>query len=179
MINSELLHADSSVPDIVSLFTPRANGMFLWVKLLTEYLKLPSLTLRDRLDAIHNLNLLEDLNSLYDAILLSLENQFPGQASVSVCRLFQWVSHSKRPLSVNEIWHAVSVPYDRAQTREDRLPTFQRSLGALSGSLIELTRTNVVQFIHFSTQEYFTGAGRLTTQTGSSKGCLVPLDCRS
>ena len=157
LVDTNFLPHGSSVDKLIELITLRAKGMFLWVRLLVEYLRLPSLTLRDRLDAIKNLNRLEGLNSLYDAVLEGLETQFSGQSRINILRVFQWIAHSQRPLKVDELCHAVSVPTDRAQTKEDLIPRFEKYLGSLSGSLIELSNDNTVQFIHLSTQEYFTG----------------------
>jgi hypothetical protein len=86
--------------------------MFLWVRLLVEYLHLPALTLRERLEAIRNLNRLEGADALYNAILEGLECQFAGRSRINVRRIFQWVARARRPLHVDELRVAVSVPLD-------------------------------------------------------------------
>jgi hypothetical protein len=154
-----VLPADHSISDTVELVSERAQGMFLWVRLLMEYLALPALTVRERLEAIKNLNRLEGLDALYDAILNSIKSQFPTYAQQRITRIFQWVIRAQRLLHVDELRTAVAVPYDRAQSPEDLIPNFEKSLGALSGSLIELTPNRFVQLIHFSAQEYFLGKG--------------------
>ncbi|KAK1749555.1 hypothetical protein QBC47DRAFT_333452 [Echria macrotheca] len=152
----EELDFDETIEEI----TARANGMFLWVRLLAEYLKLPSLTARDRVHAIKNLARLEGLDQMYAAIFETLEVQFPGASLATVSKLFQFVAYSHRTLQIAELHHAISVPLDRAQTKSDIIPRFTKSIGSLSGSLIELSRDGTVQFIHLSAQEYFVSTSR-------------------
>ncbi|KAK1768102.1 hypothetical protein QBC33DRAFT_585007 [Phialemonium atrogriseum] len=156
--DEDLFPEELNVDDAIREITGKANGMFLWVRLLVEYLRLPSLTTHDRVDAIRNLTRLQGLDSLYKAILDGLAFQFPGKALRNVCRLFQLVAYSRRALDLTELQHAISMPFDRRQTRRDLIPNFARSLGSLSGSLIELSSDGRTQFIHLSAQEYFTGA---------------------
>ncbi len=103
--------------------------MFLWTRLLLDYLSLPSLTVAERMDAVKNLNRLEGLDVLYTAILASVEAYFSGPSLANVCRLFQYVAYSNRPLSVDEAHHTVSVPLNRAQEKHDLIPHFEKSLG--------------------------------------------------
>ena len=141
---------DKTVSEIVQ----RANGMFLWVKLLLKYLWLPSLTTQDLTDAVENLNRLQGLDTIYQAILTKLEAKFLGSLT-NIRRLFQFVAYSQGQLELGELHHAISVPLDRAQTKKDLILGFKKSIGSLSGSLLELSRDQTVQFIHLSAQEYF------------------------
>ncbi len=109
-----------------------------------------SLTVAERMDAIRNLNRLESLDALY-----MLEPRFSGASLASVCRLFQFVAYSHRQLTLSELKAAVSVPHDRPQTERDLIPNFEKALGSLSGSLVEISAEGGVQFIHLSTQGYF------------------------
>jgi hypothetical protein len=176
LIDTEALPDNQSVNDIVGLISTRANGMFLWVKLLVEYLRLPALTLRDRLEAIRNLNRLESLDNLYNAILDGLERQFPGKSGLNVRRIFQWVTCARRPLHLDELSVAVSAPLDGPQVKEDIIPNFGKSLGILSGSLIELTSSGFAQFIHLSTHEYFMGIDEYSGELVPDSKVIAYLD---
>ncbi len=151
----DLSPSDLSAEDIARKVTARANGMFLWVKLLFEYLRLPTLTLRRRLDAIANLNSLQGLDKLYTAIVASLETQFQGDTDSTVANLFCLVAKSKRPLHISEVSVALTVPLDRAVTTMDTIPRLELRLGVISGALIETDLEGYVKFIHLSTLEFF------------------------
>lgn len=168
------LPSHQSAEEIVGLILPRANGMFLWVRLLVKYLGLPVLTLRERQDAILNLNRLEGLDALYNAILDSLESQFPRRSQPIIRRIFQWVAYAQRPLHIDELRVAISIPLNRPQSMDDEIPNFREALGTLTGSLIELTPDLSAQFIHLSAHEFFTGAGESSVELGTptSKAAL-------
>jgi hypothetical protein len=169
LIDNNVLPGGSSVDDILDKISPTTNGNFLWVQLLIQYIKLPTLTLHDRIHAIDNLHNLEGLGVLYSAILDALDSQFPGNEGVNIRRLFQWVAHSSRPLDVNELHHALSAPFDRAQRNKDLVPEFGESLDSLSGSLLELSSDGSVKFIHYSLQELLTSTGESTEQSTNEK----------
>jgi hypothetical protein len=135
----------------------RANGMFLWASLFLEYLQSPALTIREKWDALENLNRLEGLDALCSRILDSLNQRYHGKARTNIKRVFQWVAHSFRPLHIVELNNALDTPLDRAITPEDLIPNFEESLGLISGALLEVTTDRTVRFIHLSIMEFLTG----------------------
>ncbi|KAL1874561.1 hypothetical protein Daus18300_003580 [Diaporthe australafricana] len=173
LIEDELFPETLPVEETISKIIERANGMFLWTRLLMEYLRLPSLTTRDRVDALDHLNRLEGLDSMYRAIMSGLEKQFPGASVKSVCRLFQLVAYSERLLELDELRCAISVPLDSKQTEEDQVPNLERVMGSLSGSLIELSADSKAQFIHLSTKEFFWEASGSDTDAATAPNILT------
>lgn len=173
LIEDELFPETLPVEETISKIIGRANGMFLWTRLLIEYLRLPSLTTRDRVDALDHLNRLEGLDSMYRAILSGLEMQFPGASIKSVCRLFQLVAYSERLLELDELRCAISVPLHSKQTEEDQVPNLERVVGSLSGSLIELSSDSKAQFIHLSTKEFFWEASGSDTDAATAPNILT------
>ncbi len=157
LFHEELFSPDLATEEIVRLISPRANGMFLWVKLLLEYLRLPTLTSHERQDAVMNINRLEGLDALYEKILCTLERRLPRSSHARLQTIFQWVAHARRPLLAKELQVAVCVPLDRRQSVDDMIPNFEKNLGPLTGSLIEMTPGGNVQFIHLSAYEFFCG----------------------
>lgn len=136
-----------------------ANGIFLWTSLFIEYLQSPAMTVRERWDALENLNRLEGLDALCGTILASLKNRYHGNIWTNIKRTFQWVAHAFRPLCVVELNTALNAPLDRAVTSEDVIPNFKDSLELMSGALLEISADNTVRFIHLSIAEFFTGTG--------------------
>ncbi|KAJ9657786.1 hypothetical protein H2198_004093 [Neophaeococcomyces mojaviensis] len=158
LMEAGLLHMDSTLDHMATLVSARANGMFLWVRLLIEYLNLPIWTIRERQDALFNLYRLEGLDALYTAILTSLHTLFPRKSHATLTRLFHLVVGARRPLTSRELSIAISVPLDRPHSPLDEIPNFTSSIGRLSGSLVEVTIQGTVQFVHLSLREFLTGA---------------------
>lgn len=149
-----LLPVEAEIGSLSQKICYRANGMFLWAHLFTEYLRLPGLSMRQRLDSIDHLSRLQGLDALYDAILDSIAIQSFGPAKTNVLRVFEMVAFSAQPLHIDELMHAVSIPLDRKVDEQDIIPDFGRALPRMTGSLIEVSSSGAVQFIHASAVEY-------------------------
>ena len=115
--------------------------------------------MRERWDALENLNRLEGLDTLCSTILASLKDRYHGNARTNIKRAFQWVAHAFRPLCVVELNTALNAPLNRAITSEDLIPNFKDSLELMSGALLEISADKTVRFIHLSIAEFFTGTG--------------------
>jgi len=132
LIQNDLLCAELSAEYIATLISSRANGMFLWARLLIEYLRLPVWTLRERQDAIFGLSRLEGLDALYDAILASLKSHFPRKSHSTITRIFQWAMRARRPLKINELAIAVYLETrDGFSTSENENVAAERCLDAV------------------------------------------------
>ncbi|KAF2185894.1 hypothetical protein K469DRAFT_687714 [Zopfia rhizophila CBS 207.26] len=148
------LSSTVTVDIIVGQICERANGMFLWARLFISYLQSPMLSVRQRSEAMENMNRLEGLDSLYRAILESLEHQYSRQAKDNISRAFQLVAFAYRPLTVKELQYALAITPDRKMQPEDIIPNFAADLIRMSGALMETTSDNTVRFIHLSVLEY-------------------------
>ena len=140
----------------VDQIAQRADAMFLWAVLFVDYIQSPYLSLRDRHQAIHNLNRLEGLDMLYAAILQTLAGRVE-RARMHTLGTFQIVLHSMRPLHVSELRHAIAVPTSRRLDSDDLILDFAENIGRLSGALMELDKDGFVRFVHLSIIEYLTG----------------------
>jgi hypothetical protein len=139
---------------IVRTISTRANGMFLWATLLVEYLQSPALTMRQRWEAIDNINLLEGLDALYEAVLHTVQLRFPATARLNIRRIFQWVARACRPLHINELQNIVAIPLNGPVEADFMIPNFEKSLGPMSGALLEIAADRTVRFIHLSVVEH-------------------------
>jgi hypothetical protein len=156
LIDYGILSDTTDINDTVEKISSRANGMFLWVTLLIEYLQSPSLSARQVSEAVSNLNRLQGLDSLYTAILEALENQTSAEAKANTARAFQMVAFSYRPLRVRELNCAMTIPLDRRLDQDDTIPNFPQNLRRISGALMEICDDDRVRFIHLSVLEYLT-----------------------
>lgn len=157
ILDSGLLPQSCDLDVLVDQIARRATGMFLWASLFVEYIQSQHLSTRERHQALQNLNLLEGLDLLYDAILKSLI-QKGRSARSSTLQTFEFVMHSIRPLHITELQHVIAIPLDRSLEPDDLIPSFARNLGILSGALMELDQRGFVRFVHLSIIEYLTQA---------------------
>jgi len=147
--------ATRNADEIALKIALRANGMFLWVSLLFDYLQSPALSVRERLDALENVNRLEGLDALCSTILAALKRRYHGKSRTNIRRAFQWVAHAVRPLRIVELNTALNIPVDRSITSEDLIPNLKDSLPLISGALLEVSSDMTVNFIHLSIKEFF------------------------
>lgn len=167
ILDSGLLPQLYDLDEMVDQIAQRASGMFLWASLFVEYIQSPHLSTRERRHALQNLNRLQGLDLLYDAILKSLI-QKGSSARSSTVQVFELVMHSIRPLHITELQHVIAIPLDRSLELDDLIPGFARNLGLLSGALMEIDQKGFVRFVHLSIIEYLGQAkGR------SADGCDV------
>ena len=68
MVSEELLPRDLDCKNIAIEIAERADGMFLWATLFSNYLQSYVLTVDDRLEAVNQYSYLADLDALYTVI---------------------------------------------------------------------------------------------------------------
>jgi len=149
-----VLSGNTSVGEIASSICSRSNGMFLWAALFLGYLKLPSLSISQRRDALQNSEKFDGLFSLYDGILAFIEKEYPRLSRRNIRRAISWVLGAVRPLKVNELQAAIAQMDNKAFDKADTIPNFEKSIGPMTGALIEITGQKTVRLIHITVAEY-------------------------
>lgn len=189
LYDNEKLIEDEPVHVTVTQIAQRSRSMFLWANLLIKYLKSDMMTPEDRHEAITELNLLEELDTLYAKIIQQLRKQSPGKRGwTNVQRLFQWVTVSARPLHVEELRVALAIQAGESTTKRRYITKFEETVIKMSGALIEIAEDRTFRFIHLSVVEFLT---QTKSDTGSNEytdglridleevNCLVAMDCIS
>lgn len=155
-------------PDFhIGPLSQRADGMFLWARLLIAYLKSPALSPGDREDVVAEACLLDGLDSMYEKIFELICKG--GPASHRLARfVFTWLLYSKQRVTVAELHEA----YIRAKksseitalARRKAFPDFEKSVILTCGGLVEseqirdcvsISRNRYFRLIHASAKEYF------------------------
>ena len=157
LVDEELLEDHVNPSRIVSSISSRADGMFLWAKLLIDYLRCETFTPEDRMEALDNLISLEGLDRLYHAILQNLQERLPAKGRATVRRAFAWVAGALRPLHIDEFKLAIAIAPDEKRSTVRTIPNIEQALTKMSGSLLELASNGVVHFIHPSVRDYLYG----------------------
>ena len=155
----------------VAQVVQRANSLFLWARLLMDYLECPALTPGERLRAISQLYLLEGLHPLYTEILGTIQTKYREEKDTAY-RAFQWITVAHRPLKVSELRTALAVQLGRSISEWNYIANFQQSLVQICGALVEVHQDSTVHFIHLSAKEFLTDPRRLSSAATSNLGFI-------
>ncbi|KAK4160059.1 ankyrin repeat domain-containing protein 17 [Cladorrhinum sp. PSN259] len=151
----------STIPTLV---TERAAGVFMWAHLVVKRvldLDRDGYGLKKIEAEIYTIP--QDLDKLYQQLIQNMEP--------SSVKLVQWICFAIRPLSVGEFPWAMVIDADcpygslrACQDAEDYVSgreRVKRRVLTLSKGLAEVSRTEVVQFIHQSVKDFFVEKGLL------------------
>ncbi|ORY00158.1 hypothetical protein BCR34DRAFT_606363 [Clohesyomyces aquaticus] len=132
----------------------KANGMFLWVRLVLDHLE-EVYSPEDLRDAITNLP--SDLTDLYNRILQRICNPREPHKYERARRILKWVSFSRRPLHRLELLHGLALTPDRLVPDCKEIPT--TAILELCKPLVEERIDGSIAFVHFSVQEHLNSGG--------------------
>ncbi|KAK0219067.1 hypothetical protein IW262DRAFT_1298166 [Armillaria fumosa] len=146
-----LLSKDESLRErILKTVVEKADGMFLLTKIHMELLA----------HCINRRQLDTELNELPSTIekayghLLARINSLPNKDLAY--RVFGWIAFAARPLTVNELRYALAVEPQTKQLDPADITDEGILLSICAGLVIFDSRRRCLQFVHYSTQEYFT-----------------------
>ena len=105
---------------------------------------------REKLSAIKN-GL--DLGGAYVATLRRIKAQDGEKARLGMAALM-WIAHSRRPLYVDEICHAVAIRIGLNDLNIDDIPAISTLLDCCQGLVTMERGASTVRLIHFTLQEY-------------------------
>jgi len=155
-VENDLIPSPICLEDYIEPILSRANGLFLWTKLLMTFLESRCLTVNQRLDALQNLNRLEGLDNIYREISKTLSSADASSATTNIEAAFRWILGASRPVTVDELAVAMVHPIDGPLTTGDVICDLGESIGHIFGGLLEVVAGQFVQFIHVSANEFFT-----------------------
>ena len=94
-----------------------------------------------------------DLRGAYEATLGRIKGQGGEKARLGMAVLM-WISHSRRPLRVDEICHATAIRIGSNDLNNDDIPTISTLLNCSQGLATIEKGTSTIRLIHFTLQEY-------------------------
>ena len=162
--------------------TRRADGMFLWARLMITYLQIRALTPRHRLDLVMSTSLPEGLDAMYNRISEIICSQTTLEKGLAK-RMISLLAVARYPLTPDDFEMAINVANGKlAIDEEERLQRFAEVVVTVCGGVVELvTLKNPLggqvihsfQFVHLSAKEYFTKElseenGMTVTTTGAN-----------
>ncbi|KAF2107029.1 hypothetical protein BDV96DRAFT_654121 [Lophiotrema nucula] len=132
LVDNGLLGNEHNIHHLAQKAALYSDGMFLWARLLDNYLRTDGLTVQERLDALNNLVYLKGLKNLYDAILSRLNGAY-------------------------QISQAVTLPEQASKLTSPLgriIPNFRDAIRKMTGALLEVATDDSVVFIHNSLGDY-------------------------
>ena len=98
------------------------------------------------------------LGDSYDTTIRRIKAQEGDRARLGVDTLM-WISHSARPLNVDEICHALAVEIGSAEINTNNVPSIRTVLDSCQGLATVDEGSSTIRLIHFSLKEYFSRHG--------------------
>ena len=137
-------------------------------------------TLYRRREKLHTITNGLGLEGAYDATIGRIKAQKGDRARLGMAALM-WISHSERPLSVNEICHALAVEIGSMDINISNLPSIRTVLGCCQGLAVVDKRSSNIRLIHFTPKEYLSRHGDLFDKphSGIAETCLTYLNFKA
>ena len=125
-----------------------------------------------------------ELDELYKETLARIQKQSRSNRELGM-RILGWITHTKRPLSVDELRYGLAVEYSDVpgyleEFDEDNLLPPWSLVDVCEGLVIIDSNSQVVRLVHYTTQQYLDKA-RMQLFKGAqveiSRDCLTYLSC--
>ena len=153
---------DADIEEYVRRLNIGADGMFLWARLMVDYLDSFALTDEDRADAIMDVTTPEELPSMYLRIINQICRRNKAEKELSKWCLM-WLAFAKSPLTAAELEESVKLLKTRAKLRPGRIAHFDNAVLLACAGLVEKGTfydprheglVPCFRFIHSTVQEY-------------------------
>jgi hypothetical protein len=152
---------------IIDKLVAYSEGMFLWARLMTQYLDLRALSPKERLEAILEPKEFKGLHGIYAKILKALELGHDKEIAI-IQKIFGFIAISLRTLSVSELQTAVAINPGKVTDVTSLITDFGDALPVICGALVEAQSDYSVRFVHSSFRDFLS--------TGLSKESIFNLD---
>ena len=162
-VDQETIPQDPSVSGLAAHLSIGADGMFLWARLMIDYLASDALTPQQRVDTILEVSMPEGLDKMYDRIALSISRGNRVEKRLAKW-VITWLAFANRPLTAVELKESLTVMTEEIREQTDTLKDFDRSIVMICASLIEKSSCHdsrydspvpCYRFVHQSVREYF------------------------
>ncbi|KAF7590868.1 hypothetical protein BBP40_002282 [Aspergillus hancockii] len=157
LVEEDMLPSAADVRILVDHLVHGANGMFLWARLMVQYLYSPALTPSARIRTINSVILPEGLQGMYNRILSLILSSMDIEKELAR-RVLIWLAHSSSQLQEQFLQQAVTFDHDEIADFVD----FKGTVSIICGGLVEYDPSvKCFQFIHLSVRDYILDADHL------------------
>ncbi|KAK6363123.1 hypothetical protein TWF730_000572 [Orbilia blumenaviensis] len=137
--------------EIVDHISDIAGGMFLLARLQMDSIYAAT-TVREIRNALKTMP--SDLQKTFDVALERIQAQ-PKQHAALALRVLSWLTHTKRPFSVEELCHGLAVEEDTTSLDEENLPAPRLLINVCGGLVVIDRESDTIRLAHLTVQEYF------------------------
>jgi len=113
---------------------------------------------RRKRDVLSTLNQLPKgsvaLDDAYNKATKQIDEQLPGDCLLAK-RAISWITYAQRPLTTNELCHAVSIEHGDKALDSDDIYNVEGVISVCAGLVAVDEESNVIRLVHSTTQEYF------------------------
>ncbi|KAL8901819.1 MAG: hypothetical protein Q9207_005011 [Kuettlingeria erythrocarpa] len=155
---SPMLEIRASAFDVKSSLEHRistaVDGMFLLARLHVDSLldKCTKKKILSTLDGLPKGS--KALDEAYNDAIQRIEGQLP-EKSTQAKRVLSWITYAQRPLSTEELSHALAVEVGDSELDMDNIPDVEDMVSDCAGLVIVDDESNIIRLVHYTTQEYF------------------------
>ena len=117
------------------------------------------------------------LNESFERTLGRIKQQSSDKAELAL-EVLRWISHAKRPLSVDELNQAVAIQPNQTSFDEDDMPEPGTMIHVCMGLVMIDQQSSIIRLVHYSLQEYFQKSADAFFYNGEAaiaKTCLTIL----
>ena len=152
LLRSVTISGDLAADEIARTIADRSRSMFLFAKLMLEYLRSPALSPTDRLNEIRNLTFMEGLESMYERITNALAKRFLKERII-VSKILRSLTVALRPLRLSEIRSMLAIRHGYPTAEADFIDDLDNTIVRMCGTLVELN-DGIVRFVHSSVKDF-------------------------
>ena len=136
-------------------------------------------TIHQRRQVLHRMTAGLGLQDAYDTTLDRIRQQGGSKSKLGMEALM-WVSHSERPLKLEELCHALGVELGAEDFNMRNVPSIRAVLGCTLGLVAVDKKESTVRLLHFTLQEYLRQYSTpfVTPHSMMAEICLTYLNCR-
>ncbi|KAI1174763.1 hypothetical protein F4777DRAFT_589005 [Nemania sp. FL0916] len=146
---------------IITRISDSVDGMFLLAQIyldsledkLTTYAIETELRRFERQKATLEGNKTSLLSKAYDGTMMRINSQLPGSKDLAT-KVLSWLSYARRRLTLSELVVALTVSAGDKELNAKKAPAIEDILTVCAG-LAAREADGSVQFVHYTTQEYF------------------------
>jgi len=120
------------------------------------------------------------LGDAYDATIRQVKTQKEGRARLGMATLM-WISHSERPLKVDEICHALAVEIGSTDFNMNNVPSIRSGSVCCQGLAAVDKGSSTIRLIHSTLNEYIFRHADLFDgpHSGIAEACLTYLNSQA
>jgi hypothetical protein len=138
---------------ILDKLVANSEGVFLWARLMSQYLDRRALSPKDRLEAILEPSEFKGLHGIYAKILMALEHGYEKEIAV-IQKIFGFIAVALRTISVSELQVAVAIDPGKVTDVTSLIADFGDALPIICGALVEVQSDDSVRFVHASFRDF-------------------------